>query len=1625
MLDERAPVDVGAGLDVGAGVAGDPALGGAAADGRAAVDIRAEVTPEVLARIGALGGDIVNSVPRYRSIRARLPLAAVEALAEMDAVRSIRPADEAATHQAPGLRSVDRRAPASAVRSKVNTSEGDVAHNADQARLIYGIDGTGIGIGVLSNGVDGLARRQRTGDLPERITVLPGQAGWGNEGTAMLEIVHDLAPGADLYFASAKSGQAQFAVNIEALCAAGADVIVDDMFYFREGVLQDGVIVQGINAAVADGCFYFSAAGNAGNLNDGTSGVWEGDYAAGEALTVNGEAAGVLHDFGGGRHENRITRPPSAIILQWADPLGASANDYDLFVMDRYGNVIASSTTTQSGWQDPIEHIPGWVYRPGARLVVVKASGADRYLRLSAIRGELQIATAGNTFGHSAAANAIGVAAVDARTADVVFDGSESVRTFSSDGPRRMFFQPDGAPITADDFSSTGGTVLQKPDLAAADGVSTATPGFGTFSGTSAAAPHAAAIAALLLEAAGGAGNMTPAELRAALAGSALDIEAAGVDRDSGAGIVMALDAVDAVAVAPADRNRAPTATGTLGGLTLAPGAGAVTIDLATRFADPEGDTLTYAAWSSQPRRVAAALTGSLLRLTPVAPSRAVVRVRATDPDGFAAVRSFSVTVTVGDRDYDLDDDGLIDIATLAQLDAVRYDLDGDGAADVATDWRSYDAAFPEGAIGMGCVRISCFGYELTADLDFDTNGSGAADAGDAWWNDGAGWRPIGGHLKGFRATFEGNRHTIANLFIERGGGVFVGLFGRTVDYFSAVIRNLGLVDVDVTGRETVGGLVGSNRGVIAGSFVTGRVAGDDHPRGRDGIVGGLVGANEGDITASHAAARVAADNVVGGLAGYNRAQGTIIGSYATGRVVGDDYVGGLVGSNPRGAIVASYATGDVLGDPGGAGERRYFGGLAGQSYGTIVASYATGLVAADNLVGGLVGQSHGTITASYATGRVVGGGPGASVGGLVGEASPYRPITASYWDTSTSGHETGGRGRTTAALQAPTGYGGIYAAWNRDLNRDGASDDPWDFGTAAQYPVLSMDVDRDGQATWQEFGYQLRAGPTLTATTAAGQGISLAWTAVDTSAWTPAPDVTYTVTRDDGAKVESIAADLGVLRFTDDDAPPGAPSTYQVVAVVNGGQATRSAAVALVPGMANQPPRLVRMLGDRTLHVGAGAAVVDLSEGVEDADGDPLTYSASSSDGGVAMASVSGSRLTLSPVAPGRATITVTATDAGGSNTSVTQRFVVEVWTANGTDYDPDDDGLIAITTLDQLDAVRHDLDGDGTPTVGGWAAYVAAFADAADGLGCGRTNGCAGYELAADLDFDTNGSGGADRGDAYWNAGRGWNPLGEYGSDPFSATFEGNGHVIRHLFSRHSRGGLFGRVDGASIRRVGLIDVDVQGRWHSGGLVAYQTGGEIHASYVTGVVSGRTSGVGGLVGWTELCRHLFQLFHRPGVRRERILAGWSGSVGRSSPRAMPRASCRATTRSAGWWVETVTRSPTAMRRAACRACRVSAGWSDSRTSPPGGPSGRSPAIGTRRRQAGPTVGRRTSCRSPRAIPVSTRVGTRTWTATAWLTIPGTSAPRRSIRPSRSISTATARRRGRSSVASSGRGRP
>ena len=844
-----------------------------------------------------------------------------------------------------------------------------------------------------------------------------------------------------------------------------------------------------------------------------------------------------------------------------------------------------------------------------------------------------------------------------------------------------------------------------------------------------------------------------------------------------------------------------------------------MTIDLSSVFSDPDNNTLTYSALSSNTARASLSQTGSMLTLTPGAPGTAEVTVRATDPDGLSAVDSFSVSVTLGTRDYDRDDDDLIEVSTLAQLDAIRYDSNGNGVVDDPSDWPSYFAAFTQATLNMGCSS-SCEGYELTADLDFDTDSSGGANDGDTYWNDGDGWEPIGPNA--YQAVFEGNGHTIANLFIDRSTESDVGLFSEVGEF--GLIRNLGLEAVDVTGKDYVGGLVGDGEeGRVGRSHVTGSVSGED-------VVGGLAG-SLGRVWSSTAAVRVSATgDGVGGLAG---AADIIVVSYATGRVTG----GGM--------HLAAGA------------DCKFVGG-----------------------VGGLVGNVCGAVAASYATGPVSGT---AAVGGLAGTGSAR--FLSSFWDTETSGVRVGFgaddsndnglidaselpvlglAGHATSELQSPTGYSGIYQHWNRDLDGDGKGEDPWHFGTATQYPALSADTDGGGTATWQELGYQLRSGPTLTATSTSGQAqVSLSWTAVATNHWSPAPGLTYTLYRDDGATVESLATNFTALTHTDTDVTLDSTYTYQVAAVVKGGETVRSSRVSVVAGASNQPPVPVETLADLTLRVGAGTGTVTVSGAFRDPESDTLTYGASSSATTVATVSASGAEVTITPVAAGRTTVTVTATDASGSNTSATQRFTVTVWSASAVDYDSDDDGLIEISSLAQLNAIRHDRGGDGGSTADGKTAYEAAFSEAVEWMGCNDLQGCSGYELTADLDFDTNGNGTADAGDTYWNNGAGWTPIGGEGSTssgslfslqyPYLSIFEGNGHTISHLFIDTDTAvfsGLFGYTFLASIRNLGLIDVDVDvgSTGLVAGLVAFNAG-EIRTSYVTGQVSGKDN-VGSLVG-------------------------------------------------------------------------------------------------------------------------------------------------------------------------------
>jgi hypothetical protein len=531
-------------------------------DGHLVVDVRARVSSSVASRMPASGIEALFASADGSDVRAHLNIDQVEALAADPDVLFIQPRQEASVS---GQATTNLVAPTG---QGSRSSEGDVTHLAFAARGAFHIDGTGLTIGVLSDGVRNLAASQAAGDLGD-VTVIGAPApcpaaNTCDEGTAMLEIVHDLVPGAKLYFASAFVSITSFADNIRALRAAGCDIIVDDVFYFVETPFQDGqaagiisntnggVVIQAVKDVTADGALYFSSAGNSGNLDAGTAGAWEGDFADGGATGAPFPTGGRVHNFGGQNFNLLTAASTGPISLYWSDPLGGSSNDYDLFRLNAAGTAIATaSTNIQNGVQDPIEQISQSTANP--RIVIVKKNSAQaRFLHLNTNRGRLSIATAGTTHGHATVTGAgtYGVAATPAGAAfPQAFTSTDVVETFSSDGPRRIFYHADGTPITAGDVSSTGGQVLQKPDFTAADGVSvTGVGGFGSpFFGTSAAAPHAAAIAALVKAANP---SLTAAQIRTVLTSTAIDIQGPGFDRNSGVGIIMARDAVAATGAA-------------------------------------------------------------------------------------------------------------------------------------------------------------------------------------------------------------------------------------------------------------------------------------------------------------------------------------------------------------------------------------------------------------------------------------------------------------------------------------------------------------------------------------------------------------------------------------------------------------------------------------------------------------------------------------------------------------------------------------------------------------------------------------------------------------------------------------------------------------------------------------------------------------------------------------------------------------------------------------------------------------------------------------------------------------------------------------------------------------------
>ena len=895
--------------------------------------------------------------------------------------------------------------------------------------------------------------------------------------------------------------------------------------------------------------------------------------------------------------------------------------------------------------------------------------------------------------------------------------------------------------------------------------------------------------------------------------------------------------------------------------------------------------------------------------------------------------------------DYDSDNDNLIEIAGHAQLHAINYDLDGNGSPVAGAGATAYNTAFPNAASGMGCAS-TCEGYELTADIDLDTDGGGSPDSNDAYYNSGEGWDPIGDFNNRYTGVLHGNGFTITNLYINRATVSYQGLF--SLIGIGARVEALNITAANVTGNNYVG---------ILASY------------------------NIGEVIAVHTAGSVTASSgsYAGGIVANQTAAGSIHSSHSSASVTGQANVGGLVG----------YASAGTSAD--------------------IINSYSTGAVS----------RSSGTAT---------------TIGGLIGAVSTGFAASASYYDSTTSGCVSGGTAgcttsaggsgvsdRTTAQLQAPVGYSGIYAAWNANLDGVTGADDPWYFGTTSQYPVLKYgktdyDIDNDryievsnlaqldairhdrtgdgnpasGGAAAYNAAFPLRfagAGGRMGCPNSGCTGYELTQsldfdengdgqiTSADSTYWNGGAGWQPIASDTPTGQASRYQGDFNGNGFTinnmfinraGDDIGlfGGIHSTTRIesLGVTNAnitGQhfigilvgasygaivacyTTGSVTSTIASNNINDTGGMVGLLRNAgaSIHSSYSTASVSATDYAGGLVGRAIDSAITNSYSTGRVTRTSGTGPYIGGLIGYGSGNTITATyydtdtsgcvtggSAGctGSNGGTAQTTsalqgptgytgIYSAWNANldgvagddapwafGTssdyptlvyheevDYDEDNDNLIDVANLAQLNAMRYDRNGNGANEASGayqvsasdWAIHSSAFPRQVAGMGCLAT--CAGYELVASLDFDTNGDGSVTvAGDDYWNGGAGWTPIGATGS-LWGATFRGNGHTINNLFINTPANddlGLFGS-SGSRIETLGVTNAYVRGDEFLGILVG-SSYGEIVACYTTGAVTGSRR-IGGIVGEQVLTTaHTRSSYSTASVRGEQHVGGLVGRL-------------------------------------------------------------------------------------------------------------------------------------------------
>lgn len=511
---------------------------------------------------------LVDATVHATSVSGRAPITALRDLAATPGLRFLRPA-LAKTHH--GNRNGDhpgkhhpgkhqghkgRGSSPEPARGLV-VSQGDRSLRADLARREFGVNGRGVRIGVLSDSYDcapgafvegapftRAADDVANGDLPADVLVLKDLSpvpseDCSDEGRAMMQIVHDVAPGASQAFYTAFESQEDFAAGIRALADAGSRVIVDDVIYFAEPMFEDGVIAQAVDHVYRSGVAYFSAAGNDARLS----------YESRFRLSDEEGISGLRHDFAPGKAVDTLQRAVagagSATLLsvQWDEPFFSangkvgSRSDVDVWFYDENGEPFEFCS------DDPEQlvcQLPGIdvnldgdavetpimvnfsdedvVVQIGVELYEGPAPGYLKYVWFDLDVGVFSVeeydTVSGTLYGH---ANAAGAEAVGA---------AAWYQTAQWGSPLR----PQCRPACLDSFSSAGGTPILfgkdgrrlkvpeyriKPGVTGPDGGNTTfflfdldfdvpgsrePDGFPNFFGTSASAPHVAAVAALVLD---------------------------------------------------------------------------------------------------------------------------------------------------------------------------------------------------------------------------------------------------------------------------------------------------------------------------------------------------------------------------------------------------------------------------------------------------------------------------------------------------------------------------------------------------------------------------------------------------------------------------------------------------------------------------------------------------------------------------------------------------------------------------------------------------------------------------------------------------------------------------------------------------------------------------------------------------------------------------------------------------------------------------------------------------------------------------------------------------------------------------------------------------------------------